>query len=629
LLIYYRVILDEAQNIKNRNSNAAKGSYMLDSTYRLCMTGTPMMNNVTELFSLIHFCKIAPFCSWERFNSEIARPLNLTARFGQNNAMQKLQGLIKAVMLRRTKTSKLDGKPLISLPNREVADEKVQFESEEEEEFYRDIEQKAQVIIKNFMKKGVLGKKYTNALVLLLRLRQACCHRSLVLFSESANTMTQLDVPAETALEMAKQLTSEVVTRIKGEDGAFQCPICLDANENPAILLPCGHTVCSECFTQLRDANQQTMDEELNQNVKCPVCRGSVNPTKITDYASFKKVHMPELLPPELQNDQEGEAASEDDDSGSSDIDSDLEDSDATSETDDETESLDGFIVNDEVDEDDLSDRPPPQFYKQDGEKAATNEQKKKKKKSKGKKKIDHTKSLAELKKEGMRNKKAKKKYLDRLEHDYKDSAKIIRTMEMLEEIYSESSTEKVLIFSQFTTLLDILEIPLRRAHLPFLRYDGSMNARNRAAAVQLFRRDPNLRLMLVSLKAGNAGLNLNCASRVIILDPFWNPYIEDQAIDRGHRIGQRFDVIVRRVVVPGTVEDRILNLQAEKRDLINSALDENAARNLAKLGQRELAYLFGLDTLPRASAAGRAGNFTPPGLPGSAGSSAANALII
>jgi SNF2 family DNA or RNA helicase len=372
------------------------------------------------------------------------------------------------------------------------------------------------------------------------------------------------------------------------------------------------------------------MEEGIMQ-VKCPVCRGAVNPAKITDYTNFKKVHQPELLKPEERDIPENEDDGDDEDDSGSETCSDV-DSNATSETEgEEDETLDGFVVDDDLDEEELregrksSGKGKVKFEEDD------DEDKKKRKKGKGKKKkkkIDRSRSLAELKKEGMRNKLAKQAYYDRLEHDYKPSAKIARTMEMLQEIIEEHPHEKVLIFSQFTTLLDLLEIPIRRDGLRYGRYDGSMNARDRAEAVDVFRNDPYQRVMLVSLKAGNAGLNLNFASRVIIMDPFWNPYIEDQAIDRAHRIGQRYDVIVRRVVVPGTVEDRILALQEKKRELINSALDENAARSLARLGQRELLYLFGLSNAPPGGAASSSRD-SPFTITNGPGSSAANAVML
>lgn len=94
---------------------------------------------------------------------------------------------------------------------------------------------------------------------------------------------------------------------------------------------------------------------------------------------------------------------------------------------------------------------------------------------------------------------------------------------------------------------------------------------------------------------AGNAGLNLVAASRVIILDPFWNPYIEMQAIDRAYRIGQLKPVEVHRILVKGTVEDRILELQERKRALVDAALDEGASKELARLGPQQLAFLFGV----------------------------------
>jgi SNF2 family DNA or RNA helicase len=99
----------------------------------------------------------------------------------------------------------------------------------------------------------------------------------------------------------------------------------------------------------------------------------------------------------------------------------------------------------------------------------------------------------------------------------------------------------------------------------------------------------------LVSIKAGNAGLNLWKASRVIILDPFWNPFIEEQAVDRAHRMPQPREVHVYRILIPETVEDRIKQLQDKKLDVINSALDENASKSLTRLSKNELKFLFGM----------------------------------
>jgi SNF2 family DNA or RNA helicase len=496
------------------------------------------------------------------FNNEIGRPLNVNAtrRYAPDQSMRKLRGLLCAIMLRRTKKSTLDGKPLINLPEREVADDEIELTSEEDD-FYKGLETKAQGVINSFMTHGTLGKKYIHALVMLLRLRQACCHPKLVTLLDDNN---QLDVPLETLLDLAMQLSPDVVVRIKAGNGEFECPICLDPTFNPVILLDCGHTTCSECFS--------TMKQNAEVELPCPVCRGTVQPQRVTDYTSFKKVHEPEKVTDEERQLDESTSDTESDSGGS-----------------DDEGSLRDFVVNDD-DGDDGND----------GDEGEGDEDEQPSRKKKGKRSKDKpSKSLAQLKKEGYRNQKARRRYFRRLRKDYKPSSKITRTLELLGEIDVNHPTEKVLIFSQFTTLLDLLEVALEQTNRRFKRYDGSMSGKDRAAAVDAFRRDPLSRLMLVSLKAGNAGLNLNFASQVIILDPFWNPYIEDQAIDRAHRIGQRHNVMVHRVIVPGTVEDRILKLQSEKRELINDALDEMESKNIGRLGQRDLAFLFGLAPRP------------------------------
>lgn len=103
---------------------------------------------------------------------------------------------------------------------------------------------------------------------------------------------------------------------------------------------------------------------------------------------------------------------------------------------------------------------------------------------------------------------------------------------------------------------------------------------------------------MLLSLRAGNAGLTLTCANHVFIMDPFWNPFVEEQAMGRAHRIGQTREVFVHRVLIAGTVENRIMELQELKKHLIESALDERGMKSISQLNRRELGFLFGLNSL-------------------------------
>jgi SNF2 family DNA or RNA helicase len=148
-------------------------------------------------------------------------------------------------------------------------------------------------------------------------------------------------------------------------------------------------------------------------------------------------------------------------------------------------------------------------------------------------------------------------------------SSKIELLLEFLDEALSED--HKALIFSQWTSLLDLVEPHLKKAEIPFTRLDGS--TRDRAAVVGNFQ-DPNgPPVLLASLKAGGLGLNLTAADCVFILDPWWNPAAEDQAADRAHRIGQNRPVIVYRLVAEDTVEERIIALQQKKRALSEAAL--------------------------------------------------------
>lgn len=166
-------------------------------------------------------------------------------------------------------------------------------------------------------------------------------------------------------------------------------------------------------------------------------------------------------------------------------------------------------------------------------------------------------------------------------------SAKLELLQETLDEVVAEG--HRVLIFSQWTSMLDLVEPALRESGWDFCRLDGA--TRDREAEIARFSKEDGPPIFLLSLKAGGTGLNLTAADYVIHLDPWWNPAVEDQATDRAHRIGQTRPVVSVRLVAEDTVEERILSLQDRKRDLVRAALDEDA---LAKaLTSEELAELF------------------------------------
>jgi superfamily II DNA or RNA helicase len=149
-------------------------------------------------------------------------------------------------------------------------------------------------------------------------------------------------------------------------------------------------------------------------------------------------------------------------------------------------------------------------------------------------------------------------------------SSKLEVLLETLDEALSEG--HKALVFSQWTSLLDLVEPHLTERGVSFTRLDGS--TADRGAVVKSFQEDERVSVMLLSLKAGGTGLNLTAADHVFLLDPWWNPAAEDQAADRAHRIGQERPVFVHRLVAENTVEERILGLQEKKRALASVATD-------------------------------------------------------
>jgi superfamily II DNA or RNA helicase len=157
--------------------------------------------------------------------------------------------------------------------------------------------------------------------------------------------------------------------------------------------------------------------------------------------------------------------------------------------------------------------------------------------------------------------------------------AKLETLLEQLDEVLAEG--HKVLVFSQFTSFLAILRRQLDARSIPYEYLDGKTT--DRQARVAHFQEDPECRLFLVSLKAGGQGLNLTAADYIYILDPWWNPAVEAQAVDRAHRIGQTRRVFAYRLIARDTVEEKILALQDRKRELAESIVraDESLITSL------------------------------------------------
>ncbi|CEQ40631.1 SPOSA6832_02274 [Sporobolomyces salmonicolor] len=524
---WHRVILDEAHNIKDRQSNTAKAAYALRAHFRWCLTaahrrrrsGTPLQNRVGELYSLIRFVGCDPFafyfckrcdckslhwlctkgpctecghsamqhvCYW---NHEVLKPIQFggaTSGEGER-AFRKMSLLLQRLMLRRTKVERADD---LGLPPR-IVNVRRDYFTEEEEELYQSLFKDVKRKFNTYAHEGTVLNNYSNIFTLITRMRQMADHPDLVIKSKTA----------EPVQHAAADVPQEILT----------CRLCLDEAED-AVKTACRHIFCY-------------LETAVEHRPECPAC------------------HSPLTV----------------------DLDQDAIVTDTTGRQ--------GFLA-----------------------------------------RIDPTKS--------------------------RTSTKIEALLEELSKTRTEDHTLKTLVFSQFTSMLcvsssyaclrdrpliailhransDLVARRLQLSGFRYVRLSGSMTPTARDNTIKHFTSDPEVTVFLISLKAGGVALNLVEASRVILLDPWWNPASELQSMDRTHRIGQRESVLpseivvtvltsfdlpppadrpvqITRLIIENSIESRILELQKKKENLAASTLGDDD-KAMGRLSPEDLAFLFSL----------------------------------
>lgn len=462
---WFRIVLDEAHTIKSSKSQISMAAAALTADRRWCLTGTPIQNNLEDIYSLLRFLKVEPWGNWGLWHKLIQKPYDE----GDERGLKLVQSILKPIMLRRTKFSTdREGRPILVLPPATV--EVLYCEmSAAEKDFYEALFRRSKVKFDQFVEQGRVLHNYASILELLLRLRQCCDHPFLIMSRGDTQEYSNLNKLAKRFLQGGKDAVSrdssaipsrayvkEVVEELrKGEEG--ECPICLEAFED-AVLTPCAHRLCRECLL----ASWRSATSGL-----CPVCRKSVN-------------------------------------------------------------------------RQDLITAPTDNRFQID------------------------------------------------IEKNWVESSKVSILLQELENLCNQGA--KSIVFSQWTAFLDLLQIPLSRHNLTFVRLDGTLNQQQREKVINEFSEDKNILVLLMSLKAGGVGINLTAASNAFLMDPWWNPAVEEQAVMRIHRIGQSKSVSIKRFIVKGTVEERMEAVQARKQRLISGALTDQEVRT-ARI--EELKMLF------------------------------------
>lgn len=175
---------------------------------------------------------------------------------------------------------------------------------------------------------------------------------------------------------------------------------------------------------------------------------------------------------------------------------------------------------------------------------------------------------------------------------DFQSSTKIEALLDEINQMISGDPSAKGIVFSQFGSMLELVEFRMKRAGISCVVFRGGMSMQARDDALAAFNEDPTLKVILISLKAGGEGLNLQVANHVFLLDPWWNPACEMQAIQRAHRIGQTRPVKAVRFITADTIEEKIIKLQ-EKKQLVFDASIDGSSTSLGKLTEQDLRFLF------------------------------------
>lgn len=550
---WYRIILDEAHTIKNRSAKMTKACYALDSEFRWCLTGTPMQNNLDELQSLVHFLRIQPYDSFERWRDEIEKPL----RSGQGHvAIDRLHVLLPSFMKRRTKDILKEEGALLpggkkaleaaanqeeveaptskfKITERKVVAIKAEF-SPAERRFYDTLAESADRSLEKMMQSKL---NYANALVLLLRLRQACNHPAL------AGKRLEDDTDALTTEgPISKASKTSHVDDLTDAFGGMgletkKCGVCLQDLLGERAQK--GETHCKNCadgFAKLysespkmKKSKKATSREfKAKKLVKSEQNRRTARKRNIVMDSDDEEGDGSWLVDEDQRGALHlGKAGGTDDENAEGEGENIGSDDSLHSEEEDGSR-LGSFIVDDE----DASQQPEMDsddetFVSLDKMTVPRPVKSEKKPCKSDRRVVDSNDESAadseeELSQDGSED-----------ESDFSGDHRIqasqrqmgsAKIREVIRILKKEAKHHKFIVFSQFTSMLDLVEPFLRRQGFEYVRYDGQMRNDAREESLYRLRNDKRVRVLLCSLKCGSLGLNLTAATRVIIIEPFWNP---------------------------------------------------------------------------------------------------------
>ncbi|SCV70982.1 BQ2448_3744 [Microbotryum intermedium] len=608
---WFRVVLDEAHLIKKRDTQNAKAVNALKAERRWCLTGTPIVNRLEDLYSLLHFLRLEPWGNFSFFRTFITVPFEQK----DSRALEVIQVVLESILLRREKKMKdRDGNPIVSLPKKHVDVQYLEF-SPDERDIYDRLYKSAKRKFLVYEGQGAVLQNVTAIFSILMRLRQAVLHPSLVLKRLEANLREKGDAD-ERAIQqriikylgsssLADAMLDEATNGVlepaeEEEEGHTDCMVCGDLIAQPVWLPDCGHSGCRACVTQ-----HFYNCEEKGEEPRCPEClSGPYSEQQIAAIEKGKK------LPP---SDSADSAQKVNKASAKYKLSSPAPDSSQTIIT-----------ILDSSDEEDGGVTTPSSTVSSVNKKGAPMRKGKAKERVRPKRFAvrgydDPSDSEDELKggttstseamqtsdNDGEEASSGQNTPADRskqkanlglgADDDFKSSTKLEALVKSLEGARNKDPQLKAVVFSQFTGFLDLIERVMARDGFTYLRLDGSMSQQAREKAVYKLTTTSKSCILLASLKAGGVGLNLIAATHVYLMDCWWNAAIESQAVDRIHRFGQTREVYVTRFLINKSIDGKMIALQERKTRVIDNALGGKANRSSKALAE-DFAAIFADD---------------------------------
>ncbi|TFK36877.1 SNF2 family DNA-dependent ATPase [Crucibulum laeve] len=551
---WFRVVLDEAHCIKETSTVGSRASCDLVADRRLCLTGTPVQNKLDDVFALIKFLRLEPFDDKNIWTEFIGSPV----KFGQALGIARLQTIMKCITLRRTKETKaLDGKKILALPPRRDELRYLKFDAQEQE-IYDQFFNESKAEFNDLSTKNEVMKNYVGILQKILRLRQICDHFELV---EGKQLGGQLPEGAASYEDIVAAIARDGINLTR-------------ASAIFSLLRESATTQCVECGGELCNGSDLGQTDSMDADGPSPPKRGrkakgagSRGPTRANSPSSPRPIltRCQHLFCLECYRNSICP--------GWPNVPADTRRSCSACQT--GLRPSDAVEIKPEAPIDQTSKKKPQKREKRQKGSSLENFHPSTKVKA----------LLSDLVQFSRTNP---------YSVNY-DSASIEVEMVDGEGNHIAEGVVKTVVFSQWTSMLDKVEDALESAGIRYDRLDGTMKRDDRTRAMDALKHDPGCEVLLVSLKAGGVGLNLTAAQRVYLMDPYWNPAVENQAVDRIHRLGQTRPVTTVKLIIENSIEARLLEVQRKKTELANMTLGQNFSK--ADMMQRrldELSQLFG-----------------------------------